>query len=123
MVSSKNTDENQTFEESIHRLEQIAMLLEKGDLDLQISLERYEEGIRLLRHCTTLLSGAKQKIELLKSIDESGMPLLEKVCLEDFQSAEEVPGRNVVSQIRHTPQESSVNKESSVNNMNFPNED
>ena len=44
-----------SFEESLKRLEGIVSLLESGRAELAVSLERYEEGVRLLRRCRALL--------------------------------------------------------------------
>ena len=37
------------FEDALERLEEIVHSLEEGDIGLNESLERYEEGIKLLR--------------------------------------------------------------------------
>lgn len=53
------------FEKALQRLEAIVEQLEDGQLDLEKSLQLYEEGIRLARHCAEKLQEAEQKIELL----------------------------------------------------------
>jgi len=65
-----------TFEESIAQLEKIVRTLDDGKTSLDESLEKYEEGIRLLRHCTELLDGAKRRIEILHGVTEEGTPIL-----------------------------------------------
>ena len=67
------------FEESITQLEKIVRTLDDGKTPLDEALEKYEEGIRLLRRCTELLSGAKRRIEILHGVSEEGTPILEKV--------------------------------------------
>lgn len=64
-----------TFEQSLARLEQIVQLLENGRVDLDAALTGYEEGIRLLRQCHTLLERAERKIELLSGVDADGKPV------------------------------------------------
>ena len=59
------------FEKALEKLENIVDELEAGDLSLENSLKKYEEGIKLARICQQKLDKAKQKIELLMK-DESG---------------------------------------------------
>ncbi len=66
-----------TFEQSLARLEQIVAQLEDGRVDLADSLARYEEGVRLLRQCHTLLERAERRIEVLSGVDADGKPVTE----------------------------------------------
>ena len=66
-----------TFEESIIRLEEILKLLEGDKVDLETALLRYEEGVRLLKNCHVILESARQKIEILRSTDANGSPIVE----------------------------------------------
>lgn len=60
------------FEEALKKLEKIVGDLESGNLPLDESLEKYEEGIRLSRMCAKKLEVARKKVEiLLKSEDGS----------------------------------------------------
>lgn len=54
-----------TFEEALERLEKLITGLEKGDLSLEESLERFREGMELTRHCRKLLSEAEYRIEMI----------------------------------------------------------
>ena len=67
-------DTTLSFEESILQLEKIVRTLDDGKTSLDESLEKYEEGIRLLRRCTELLDNAKRRIEILHGVDEDGTP-------------------------------------------------
>jgi exodeoxyribonuclease VII small subunit len=67
----------QTFEQALARLEQIVGQLEDGRTDLADSLARYEEGVRLLRQCHTLLERAERRIEVLSGVDADGNPVTE----------------------------------------------
>lgn len=60
-----------TFEQAMARLEEIAKLLEKGDIALDESLAYFEEGTELVRRCRMLLSKAEQTVRLLAK-DEDG---------------------------------------------------
>ncbi|QPJ63998.1 MAG: exodeoxyribonuclease VII small subunit [Candidatus Nitrohelix vancouverensis] len=53
------------FEKAMQRLEQIVEDLEKGELDIDKSLEIFEEGIKMSRLCSKKLSEAESKIEKL----------------------------------------------------------
>lgn len=53
------------FEEALERLETIVDELEGGELSLEDSLARYEEGIRLSRRLTHALDTAEKRIERL----------------------------------------------------------
>jgi exodeoxyribonuclease VII small subunit len=53
------------FEKAITRLEKIVEELEQGDLDIDKSLEIFEEGIKMSRVCSKKLSEAEAKIEKL----------------------------------------------------------
>jgi exodeoxyribonuclease VII small subunit len=61
MVKQKSQD----FESAIKRLEEIVSQLESGDLQLEKSLELFEEGIKLSRFCHSKLDEAERKVEIL----------------------------------------------------------
>ena len=60
-------EEQFSFEEGLHRIEEILDLLENKPSDLSESLRLYEEGIGLLKLCSELLDKAEQKVEILKN--------------------------------------------------------
>lgn len=53
------------FEQSMKRLETIVEELEAGELTLEDSIARYEEGIKLSRHLTQVLDESEKRIERL----------------------------------------------------------
>jgi len=55
----------QTFEKAMKQLEQIVDELESGDLPLEKSIKKFEDGIRLSRFCSDLLDETEQRISLL----------------------------------------------------------
>lgn len=57
--------EELTYEESMKNLEQIVKDLESGDLSLDESIKRFEKGMELSKHCSTLLEDAEKKITML----------------------------------------------------------
>lgn len=54
-----------SFEESMSRLEDVVSSLETGDLPLDAALERYEEGVGLVRTCRTALETAELRVRRL----------------------------------------------------------
>ena len=64
-----------SFEAALKRLEEIVHSLEEGNIGLNESLERYEEGVKLLRQSYELLERAERRIELLSGVDADGNPI------------------------------------------------
>lgn len=62
--------ENNTFEEKIASLENIVQELEKGELNLDDSMKKFEEGMSLSKECNNILEEAEKKITIL--IEENG---------------------------------------------------
>jgi len=58
-----------TFESALKRLEEITRELEDGDLSLENSLKKFDEGIQLADFCNEKLNEAKAKVELLLQKD------------------------------------------------------
>jgi exodeoxyribonuclease VII small subunit len=58
------------FEEHLARLEKIVEELEGGDLTLDDSLARYEEGVKALKKCYEILRDAEKRVEILLKSDE-----------------------------------------------------
>jgi exodeoxyribonuclease VII small subunit len=73
--TKEETPEQPSFEQSLKRLEEIVHHLEEGDLGLNEALERYEEGVKLLRQSYDLLQKAERRIELLSGVDAEGNPI------------------------------------------------
>jgi exodeoxyribonuclease VII small subunit len=80
------------FEDALKRLEKIVHSLEEGDIGLNESLERYEEGITLLRQSYELLERAERRIELLSGVDSEGNPITQP--FDDTASVDQAePGK------------------------------
>lgn len=75
---------NVSFEASIERLEEILHILESGNESLDASLKLYEEGVALIRSCSSLLENAEQSVKMLR-IQADGTAVL-----EDFKQLEGV---------------------------------
>jgi exodeoxyribonuclease VII, small subunit len=53
------------FEEAMKKLEQITAELEKGDLSLDESVKKFEEGIKLSKECNKILEDSEKRINIL----------------------------------------------------------
>lgn len=69
-----------TFEQALARLEQITAELESGELSLEKSLEKFNEGMALVQFCSGRLDEAKSQVELLLHTDGelTGVPFAEE---------------------------------------------
>lgn len=66
-----------TFEQALERLEAIVHQLEDGQIGLEESLARYEEGVALLKRCYGILETAEQRVALLTGVDGDGNAVTE----------------------------------------------
>lgn len=57
--------ETVSFEENMKKLEKIAAELEKGELDLDTSVSKFEEGMKISKECNEMLEKAEKKITML----------------------------------------------------------
>ncbi len=73
---------NLSFEEAIKRLEEVVDMLESGETPLEQTIDLYQEGVLLARHCDQKLTQVEQKIEVL--LEEDG-----KMVVSDFEAKEE----------------------------------
>ena len=62
-----------SFEEALARLEEIVRTLERGEAPLDQSIELYQEGDRLKRHCEARLKAAQSRIEQI-ALGSDGNP-------------------------------------------------
>ena len=62
-----------TFEQALSKLEKIVEQIESGQIGLEESIARYEEGIRLIKQCRSILDAAEKKIQLLSKAEGAGV--------------------------------------------------
>ena len=79
MADAKNNLKD--FEKSLQQLEQIVNKMENGELGLEESLSRFEEGIKLAKQCQDTLSEAELRVEQL--IEKNGLQQTEPFDLSD----------------------------------------
>jgi exodeoxyribonuclease VII small subunit len=79
MTERKPKDEisKLTFEQAIQQLKGIVDRIEQGEIALQDSLEQYEKGMALIKHCRDILQKAEKRIEKI-SKEEPPEPEPEK---------------------------------------------
>lgn len=65
--------EQLSFEDALRRLEEIVRTLEKGEAPLDRSIELYQEGDRLRRHCEARLKDAQARIDQI-AFGSNGQP-------------------------------------------------
>ena len=59
----------ENFEESMKNLENIVAELENGNLNLDESVKKFEEGMKSAKQCNTILEEAEKKITILLEKD------------------------------------------------------
>ncbi len=73
MAEKKTEKKKITFEGALARLEQIVAQIEEGEVSLEESIEKYAEGIKLIKQCRTILDGAEKKIQILAEADDGSL--------------------------------------------------
>jgi exodeoxyribonuclease VII small subunit len=53
------------LEGSIAEINKLIEQMEQGELSLEQSLEKFERGITLIKHCQKVLAEAEQKVQIL----------------------------------------------------------
>ena len=59
----------ENFEESMKKLEGIVTELENGNLNLDESVKKFEEGMKIAKQCNAILEDAEKKITILLEKD------------------------------------------------------
>ncbi|MGD0078117.1 MAG: exodeoxyribonuclease VII small subunit [Sedimentisphaerales bacterium] len=60
-----------TFEQAIKELTGIVGKIEQGEITLQDSIQQYERGMTLIKHCRKILQEAEKRIEKIAEESES----------------------------------------------------
>ena len=74
--------EELSFEEAMENLEKVVSDLEAGKLSLDESVKRFEEGMKLSKHCNEILEKAEKQINVLVE-KENGEMIEEPFDTED----------------------------------------
>lgn len=64
------TKENETkFEDKLKELEKIVNELESGEIDLDLSIEKYTEAMKLVKECDSKLKSVEEQVNKIVSED------------------------------------------------------
>ncbi len=62
------------FEEALGRLEKLTEEIERGEVGLEESIEKYAEGMKLVAHCRKVLGKAELRIQKLSPTSAEVQP-------------------------------------------------
>lgn len=68
--TTTKTTTNRTIEEQLLKIQEIAAELESGGLGLEEALEKYEEGVRLVRGCAGQIDRVQKRIKVIETETE-----------------------------------------------------
>jgi exodeoxyribonuclease VII small subunit len=60
------------FEDGLKLIEELVSKVESGALDLESSINSYEQGMKILEHLKTLLAGAEAKLKVVNDGVKAG---------------------------------------------------
>ena len=72
-----------SFEEALKQLESLAELIERGQIGLEESIQKYEEGMSLVKHCREVLARAEHRLQQLQEREDGTL------AVNDFQLRKE----------------------------------
>ena len=84
----KDSIEKLNFEQAIKELTSIVGKIEQGQIPLQDSLDQYEKGMTLIKHCREILQKAEKRIEKISEADDKKK---KKSDPENQQETEDLP--------------------------------
>ena len=82
------TEQKVNFEQSLQQLEQIVNQIERGEVSLEESIEKYAHGVELIKKCRAILNQAEKKITLLAQNEEGQLDADGE--LEELDESEEI---------------------------------
>lgn len=62
--------EDMKFEDALKRVEEINLILSKGECGLDEALELFSEGTKLAEICSEKIKNAKQKIQMVTEVED-----------------------------------------------------
>ena len=88
-MAKEKTQQKLSFEQAMEKLEQIVSAIEAGDVPLEESIERYAEGIELVKQCRAILDRAEKKIQLLGKGDDGSPTVTGELAEEDAPESDD----------------------------------
>jgi exodeoxyribonuclease VII small subunit len=77
-----------SFEKALDKLEKIVEELEDGELTLDETIKKFEEGVKLSRLCEKKLSAAQKKVSLLTKDEKGNLKEMPFAPEDDEEGAE-----------------------------------
>jgi len=62
-----------SFEQALAKLDKIVTAIEEGEVPLEQSIDKYAEGVELVKQCRQILDRAERKIQLLGKGEGGGL--------------------------------------------------
>lgn len=59
-----------TYKELTEKLDEIIENLESGELSVEESMEKYEEGVKITKELLAILNKAEEKVKIMQNQDE-----------------------------------------------------
>ncbi len=66
-MAEKKDNNDMNLEENMRALDEVIRLLEKGELSLEQSFEKYKEGMELLMKCNNSVDKVEKELQILES--------------------------------------------------------
>ena len=60
-----------TFEQAMAELEKIVIDVEQGKISLEDSIDKYENGMKIIQHCRAILEQAEKRIETISNQNQA----------------------------------------------------
>ncbi len=61
-----------SLEQSFERLDDIIQELQEGELTLEQSFQKYEEGMKMIKNCTDAIDKVEKKLEIIQEASYDG---------------------------------------------------
>ena len=75
------------FEKNFQELEEIVEKMEQGDSTLEVALDQFSRGVKLVQRCQSMLEKAEQRVQILLSKNQNDQ-LVPFVTTEEKRSKE-----------------------------------
>lgn len=59
------------LEQALKELTDITEKMEQGDLELEVAMQQFEQGVKLIRQCQSTLKDAEQKVQILTETSDN----------------------------------------------------
>ena len=73
MTEDAKKGQKLSFEQALAKLDEIVTAIEEGEVPLEQSIDKYAEGVELVKQCRQILDRAERKIQLLGKGEGGGL--------------------------------------------------